>query len=48
MTYVATDDRSQVVSEAQAKDDRDPELRGLLERAQASRTVRRRRRVPAA
>jgi hypothetical protein len=37
-----------VVSEAQAHYDRDPALRELLERAQESATVRRRRRVAAA
>jgi len=35
-----------VVSEAQEQYDADPELRALLERALASPTVRRRRRVP--
>ena len=37
-----------VVSEAQAADDQDPALRGLLDRAMRSASVRRRRRVPTA
>lgn len=39
---------ARVVSEAQAEYDRDPALRELLERAQSSATVRRRRRAAVA